>query len=285
AAALLAALIAAFAGAQAAQPGSPTIVDFASPDQVLDIQDALAPYHAPTGVQPDGSNWYLIKATNSALHASNRVLRAAQPPSAGFRFLPRPSRPAIVSVASSDSGVTIENLSAYGRRAFRISIPPATSVAIAVQIANAGDPPSLMAWTEPALAAHNRQLAIFTTAVWALIGAAALMVGGLAIMLGHAPARWAALTLLLVLLERLSETGLFDGSLATGVGGPYGLMAMFAGLSLAAGTGLANAIVPLRQIWPPADRWFQRGQAAIAALAILAYLGIPGAVVLMDSVV
>ena len=126
--------------------------------------------------------------------------------------------------------VNIEKLNAYGRRAYRVIIPPATSVAIVVQIANAADPPSLLAWTEPALAAHNRQLAIFTTAVWALIGAAALMVSGLAVMLGHAPARWAALTLVLVLLERLAETGLFDGSLATGVGGPYGLIAMFAGL-------------------------------------------------------
>ena len=48
---------------------------------------------------------------------------------------------------------------------------------------------------------------------------AALLAAGLAVTLGHAPARWAAITLLFVLLERLSETGLFDGSLATKVGG------------------------------------------------------------------
>ncbi len=35
------------------------------------------------------------------------------------------------------------------------------------------------AWTEPALASHNRQLAIFITAVGALIAAAALITGGL----------------------------------------------------------------------------------------------------------
>ena len=34
-------------------------------------------------------------------------------------------------------------------------------------------PPSLQAWTEPALASHNRQLAVFITAVGALIAAAA----------------------------------------------------------------------------------------------------------------
>jgi len=285
AAALSAALIVAFAAVNAVRAANSTVVDFASSDEVLVVQDALAPYHAPSGIQPDGSNWYLIRATNSALHASSRVLRAAQPPSVGFRLLPRPSRPSILSMASSDSAVSVESIGAYGRRSYRVSIPPATSVAIAVQIANAADPPSLMAWTEPALAAHNRQMAIFTTAVWALIGAAALMVSGLAIMLGHAPARWAAATLVLVLLERLSETGLFDASLATGVGGPYGLIAMFAGLSLAAGAELANVIVPLNELWPQYAHWLRRTQAAIIALSIFAYLGIPGAVVLTDLVI
>jgi diguanylate cyclase (GGDEF)-like protein len=282
AAALSAALVTAAALAAAPQ-SDPSLVDFASPDPVLEIKDAMVPYHGPSGTQPDGSNWYLIRATNSAVRPSSRVLQATQTPS--LRVLPRPTRPAIVGVASSDSAVNIENLNAYGRRAYRVIIPPATSVAIVVQVANASDQPSLRAWTEPALAAHNRQLAIFTTAIWALIGAAALMAGGLAVMLGHAPARWAALTLLLILLERLSETGLFDGSLATGVGGPYGLIAMFAGLSLAAGSLLADAIVPLREIWPRHVSWLTRGQLALVGLAVLAYIGIPGATLLCNLLV
>ena len=277
AAALSAALVSVAAIAAAAQT-DPTLVDFASPDPVLEIRDAMVPYHGPSGTQPDGSNWYLIRATNSAVRPSSRVFQATQTPS--LRILPRPTRPAIIGVASSDSAVNIENLNAYGRRAYRVIIPPATSVTIVVQVVNASDPPSLRAWTEPALAAHNRQLAIFTTAIWALIGAAALMVGGLAVMLGHAPARWAALTLLLVLLERLSETGLFDGSLATGVGGPYGLTAMFAGLSLAAGSRLADAIVPMSEIWPRHVPWLTRAQLTIVGLAILAYIGIPAAALL-----
>ena len=285
AAALSAALIVAFAASYSVRATTPTVVDFASPDEVLVIQDALAPYHAPSGIQPDGSNWYLIKATNSALHASSRVLRAEQPPSVGFRLLPRPSRPSILSVASSDSAVSVESMGAYGKRSYRVIIPPATSVAIAVQIANGADPPSLMAWTEPALAAHNRQMAIFTTAVWALIAAAAVIVSGLSVMLGHAPARWAAATLVLVLLERLAETGLFDASLATGVGGPYGLITMFAGLSLAAGAELASVIVPLKEVWPQYAHWLRRIQAAIIALSLFAYLGIPGAVVLDDLLI
>ena len=287
---LAASLAAAFAAAatQSARPMDtpPRSIDFASSDGVIEISDGLAPYHAPSaGPQPDGSGWYLITATNSSIRPAARVLQAAQPQSVSFRFLPRPTRPAILGVASSDSLVVIDKMSAYGRRAFRVIVPPATTVAIAVQIANAAEPPSLLAWTEPALAAHNRQLAIFVTAVWAVIGAAALLAAGLAVTLGHAPARWAAITLLLVLLERLSETGLFDGSLATAVGGPYGLMAMFAGLSLAAGAMLADAIVPVRELWPLAQRWFRLGLSSLCGLSVLAYLGVPGATVAVDSIV
>ncbi|HJW42482.1 MAG TPA: GGDEF and EAL domain-containing protein [Rhizomicrobium sp.] len=282
--AVFAALWVALAAAIAAAP--PVAVDFAGPDGAVEVSNALAPYHAPSGkIGPDGSGWYIFTATNSSIRPAARVLQAAQPQSVSFRLLPRPTRPAILAVASSDSLVVIDHLSAYGRRAFRVIVPPATSVAIAVQIANAAAPPALLAWTEPALAAHNRQLAIFTTAVWAVIAAAALLVAGLAVTLGHAPARWAAITLVLVLLERLSETGLFDASLATAVGGPYGLMAMLAGWSLAAGAMLADAIVPLHDSWPSLVQRFRLTLAGICLIALFAYLGIPGMAVLSDTLV
>lgn len=282
-AALWTVLAAAFA---AAPPPAPPSIDFAGPDGVVEVSDALAPYHAPGGkAEPNGTAWYIFTATNSAIRPAARVLQAAQPQSVSFRLLPRSTRPAILGVASSDSLVDIGHMSAYGRRAFRVIVPPATSVAIAVEIANAADPPTLLAWTEPALAAHNRQLAIFTTAVWAVIAAAALLVAGLAVTLGHAPARWAAIALIMILLERLSETGLFDASLATAVGGPYGLMAMLAGFSLCAGAMLADAIVPLHDLWPRQVRRFRLTLAAICLIAILAWFGIPGAAVLCDSLV
>jgi diguanylate cyclase (GGDEF)-like protein/PAS domain S-box-containing protein len=283
-AALLAVLATALAAAAPA-PQRPSI-DFAGPDPVSEVSDALQPYHAPTGhTEPDGSGWYLFTATNSSIRPAARVLQALQPQSVSFRLLPRPTRPAILAVASSDSLVVIDKNAAYGRRAFRVIVPPATSVAIAVEIANAADPPALLAWTEPALAAHNRQLAIFTTAVWALIGAAALMAAGLAVTLGHAPARWAAITLTLVLLERLSETGLFDASLATAVGGPYGLMAMFAGLSLVSAAMLADAIVPVHDVWFPRYlRQMRIGLLAVCGISVLAWFGIPAMTVLADSI-
>ena len=284
--AVLAAVCAALLAVLAAHAAAPPTIDFASPDGVIDVTDALKPYHAP-GARPgtDRSGWYLITATNSSIRPAARVLLAAQPQSVGFRILPRPTRPAILGAASSDSLVVVSKMTAYGRHAFRVIVPPATSVAIAVQIANAADPPSVLVWTEPALAAHNRQLAIFTTAVWALIAAAALLTAGLAVTLGHAPARWAAIALALILLERLAETGLFDASLATAVGGPYGLMAMFAGLSLAAGAMLADAIVPAKDVWPRHLRHIRTGLFALCGIAVLSWFGIPGATVLTDSIV
>ncbi|MBL7096860.1 MAG: EAL domain-containing protein [Alphaproteobacteria bacterium] len=276
----------AFAVIAAAAPVDPSAMDFAGPDGVVEIRDTLKPYHAPSGAnRPDKSGWFLIAVTNSAIRPVARVLQAAQPQSVSFRILPRPTRPAIVGVASSDPLVSIAQMNAYGRHTYRVIVPPASTVALAVQMVNTPDPPVLLAWTEPALAAHNRQLAIFTTAVWAVIGAAALLAAGLAIMLGHAPARWGAITLLLVLLERLSETGLFDGSIATAVGGPYGLMAMLAAFALAAGAALADAIVPIHDLWPNHTRNFRLGLYSLCGLGIAAYLGIPAAAVLTDTIV
>jgi len=128
AAALIAALTTGIGSAAAAPSADASLVDFANPDPVLTIKDALTPYHGPSATEPDGSNWYLIRATNSAVRPVSRVLQATQAPSVSFRILPRPTRPAIVGVASSDSAVNIENLNAYGRRAYRVIIPPATSV-------------------------------------------------------------------------------------------------------------------------------------------------------------
>src|SRR5215472_5820835 len=78
AAALIVALV---AFASHAVPSDPALVDFASSDPVLEIKEAMTPYHGPSGTQPDGSNWYLIKATNSAVRPASRVLQATQTPS------------------------------------------------------------------------------------------------------------------------------------------------------------------------------------------------------------
>src|SRR5262249_39617860 len=140
-------------------------------------------------------------------------------------------------------------------------------------------------WTEPALSAHNRQLAIFITAVGALIAAAALITGGLAVLIGHAAPRWVAITLSLLLFSWLAGTGMFDASLALPYGGPFGLSAFLTVLALAAGMRLANAIISVREIFPRYQRRFDLSCMGLILLGALAYVGVPAATLVTDVVV
>ena len=261
----------------AATPAPPPI-NFGSNQNVLDLKSSLIIDRA----EGDDSRWYFVQVTNDSVRPSTRVLLAGQPPSSALALLPRSTRPAIVALAGSDSGTVVETASAYGRRAWRVIVPPVSTVRLAIRVANAATPPPLQAWTEPALSSHNRQLAIFITAVGALIGAAMLITGGLAVLIGHAAPRWVSLTLFLLLLAWLSGTGMFDGNLATGYGGPYGLSAFLTVLALAAGARLANAIIPLKDIWPKYEKRFHRTLYGLMALGAMAYVGLPGATVLTN---
>src|SRR5215469_14031376 len=103
--------------ARAADKPSNT-VNFGSGENVLELKNALSPYRAPGGsAEPDGSSWYIVQVSNDSVRPATRVLLAGQPPRAALSILPRSSRPAILAVASSDSGTVVETASAYGRRA------------------------------------------------------------------------------------------------------------------------------------------------------------------------
>ena len=282
-AALVTAVMAVAGVVQAQQGGaSQPQINFGSNENVLDLKAALAPYRAPGGPEADGSVWYIVQVTNDSVRPATRVLLAGQPPRSALSFFPNKTRPSVLGVASSDSGTMVETASAYGRRAWRVIVPPVTTVGLAIRVGSAATPPALYAWTEPALSSHNRQLAIFSTAVGALIAAAALITGGLGVLIGHAAPRWVSLTLLLLLLAWLSGTGMFDGSLATPLGGPYGLSAFLTMLALAAGARLANVIIPIREIWPKYEKHFHRTLYGLIALGALAYVGVPGGTLLTD---
>jgi diguanylate cyclase (GGDEF)-like protein/PAS domain S-box-containing protein len=289
--ALLAALAAMFLAGLAATAAPPVkdahSIDLGDSDSVIELKDTLGPYQMPASAKTgsDASTWYTFIAVNNSTRPAIRVLLAGQEASGALRFMPRRTRPRIESLASSDPSVIVESAKAYGAHAYRVTIPPATSAPIAVELGNAEAPPSLLAWTEPALAAHNRQLGIFIAAVAGLIFAAAAISGGLAVMSGHRPPLWAALTLLLVLLTRLAGTGMFDKSLATHVGGPYGLTAFFSGLALIAGARLAITVVPMEGWWVRWTRWFDWSVIAIVGLSVLAYLGVPVATDLTYAIV
>ena len=245
----LAALAAAYlVGALAA--AAPKSVSFDGPEDVIDLKDTLSAYKPQPGAKPDGGG--LVQ-----LHGRQPVERSGDPRSC-MRASRRISASTFCRGDQAQHPAGREHRSQRPRptrqRLWTPCLPgdasAGTTASLAVRVVGAQSPPSLLAWTEPALAAHNRQLAIFVAAVAALIAAAAAIAAGLAVMTRHDPPRWAALTLLLMLLARLSESGMFDGSLVTSVGGPYGLIALFAGLTLAAGARLVDMIVPLKEAWP-----------------------------------
>lgn len=260
-------------------------IDFSQPSAVIELKGVLSPYHAPSGSEKDGSLWYMMTAVNEAPRPVTRILLAAEPPNISLHFFPRRGRPEIRQVASSDSGISVERARAFARHAYRVTIPPATSAALAIRVANADARPSILAWTEPALVAHNRQLAIFLAAVAGLIAAALAIMAGVAIMTGHPAPRWAALTLFAIFLARLQAAGALDGGWMSAVGGPYGLSAMLGGLALAAALRLTDIVVPVTELWPQAEPWRKWGLLGLLGLSILAFVGVPGATVLMELAV
>ncbi|HEV2560845.1 MAG TPA: EAL domain-containing protein [Rhizomicrobium sp.] len=283
---ILAALTGAlFAGIALAAGGKPAI-NFADPNPAIELKPLLAPYHASSAPESDGSLWYVINVANNTVKPATRILVAGQPADAALHFFPRSTRPFMQQVASSDGGISVEKARAFGRHAFRVIIPPATTAALAIRLSNADSPPSLLAWNEPTLVDNNRQLAVFMAAVAGLIAAALAITAGLAVMTAHPAPRWAALALLGALLGRIATTGMFDSGWDTAVGGPYGLSAMFAGLALAAGIRLADIVTPLETVWPQqAVQWRKWGLYGLVALSLLAFIGLPGATLLLEPII
>jgi diguanylate cyclase (GGDEF)-like protein len=269
----------------AAAPPAKGAVNFADPRMMMELQPSLRPYNVRAGREPDGSAWYMMTAVNQADRAAVRVVLAGQPPGAGLHFFPRRGKPTLLQVASSDAGVTVEPARAFGRHAFLVTIPPATSATIAVRLINADAEPSVVAWTVPALVLHSKQLAIFLAAVAGLIAASIAITIGVAVMTAHLASRWAAITLVAVFCLELTSGGVFDAGWMTIVGGPYGFSAMLAGLALAAGIKLTDLVAPVSEIWPPAPRaltWSLRG---LIALSVAAFLGVPGFALLVQILV
>src|SRR3954464_14877230 len=146
-AALVMALCCVIAGSQAAEP-APAQVNFGKTDNVLDLKPFLSPYRAPGGAEADGSSWYIVQVSNDTVRPATRVLLAGQPPRAALSLLPRRPRPAILAVASSDSGTVVETAPAYGRRAWRVIVPPVSTVGLAIRVGSAGRPPAVHAWAQ-----------------------------------------------------------------------------------------------------------------------------------------
>ena len=116
-------------------------VNFGRPDNVIELKPALSPYSAPGGgPEADGSSWYIVQISNDTVRPATRVLLAGQPPRTALSLITRRSRPAILAVASSDSGTVVETASAYGRRAWRVIVPPVSTVGLAIRVGSADTP-------------------------------------------------------------------------------------------------------------------------------------------------
>lgn len=264
-------------------PAVAATLDFSANAPVIELKPALSPYHSAEGVEPDGSRWQIVTAVNQSTRPATRILMAEEPPDSSLRLFPHKRRPAIRQIASSDPDVLADPVRAYGRYAFRVTVPAAQTVSLALKLTDADIHPLVAAWSEPALAAHNRQLAVFYAAVAGLIAAALAIVAGLAAMTGHAAPRWAALTLVGVFLSRLAAAGLFDSIGATNIGGPYGLSALLAGLTLAAGISFADTVAPFEVNLARGQRWRGAVQGIVLGLSFMAYVGIPGAMIAVEA--
>ncbi len=266
-------LLAALAGLTAVRAHAGT-ANFAQQTPVLDLGAVLEPYHAAGQNEADDSRWFMMTAVNPSVRTATRILLAEQPVDSAVRVFPLRSRASIRQVAASDSAVIVENAHAYGRYAFRVTIPAASSVALAIRLVSAdAHHPAVSAWTEPALSARNRQLAVFYAVVVGLIASALAITTGLAAMTGHAAPRWAAATLLGLLLSRLAAWGLFDALGTEGVGGPDGVAAMLAGVTLAAGLQFAGTVAPFES----RERLAHSALLFVLFVSVLAFIGFPGA--------
>ena len=268
----------------ASTPAVDAPIDMAAPAAALELEGALSPYHAPGGNESDGSRWYILTVSNSAKGPVSRILVAPEPAGAALRIFPQPDRARLLQVASSDGGITVHPEDGFSRDAFRVTVPPATTAALAIRVANADSPPSVLAWREPELMAYQRQLAIFLAAVAGLIATAAAVSGGVAAMTGHSAPGWAALMLAGLFGIWLADAGQFDASLLTALGGPYGFAAALEALSLVAAIGLVEAVAPLSDRWPWSEKYRRWTMLALLALAFLAFVGVPAVAVTVNIV-
>ena len=97
-------------------------------------------------------------------------------------LLPHNSRPQIMAVASSDSGVVVEPAPSYGHRAWRVIIPPVTTAALAMlgllYVPFLFNFVALLAFL-PGDMAQNRYLLIYLLAVTKFSDVGAYVIGSL----------------------------------------------------------------------------------------------------------
>ena len=277
-AAWLACALTAYAQSEAPPSETTTALNLAAPEALLDLGPSLSERDIRDPSAPDDA-WFTVPVQNRSMTPVIRILAAAERPQAALAALPTRTRPALIETASSNPDVVLERSPSFGENTYRLVIPPNNAGTLALHFEGVRTAPSLLAWSEAALVAHNRQYAILTGLVCGLLIAATAFAAGTAIMSRRAFPRWAALFLAAVVVGELSRTGFFDTSWLTAVSGPYALSAFALSVGLACGIWLVDYVAPFSSSSPRLA--FLRDWVAIAILSIgvAAYIGLPYAAV------
>ena len=266
---------AAFAAVDGGAPDDAgSALDLATPEAVVDVGSSLATHSVRDPKDPE-SAWFTLAVQNRTTAPVVRVLAAADQPGASLAFAPTRMRPTIAEAAVSNSGVVIERAPGFGLNAFRVVMPPTQAATLALRIEGVKGLPSLLAWSEPALIAHNRQVSVLMGLVSGLLIAAAAFAAGAAVLSGRLFARWAALFLAAIFLAQLAGVGFFDDSWLTAIAGPYGLFALALSVALAGGIRLVDYIASFAAFSPRLEAGRDYVAIAILLTGIAAFAGVP----------
>ncbi len=249
--------------------------DFAAPGAILDLSSLVTANRVVDPADPTAA-WFSVPIINNGHVPVKRVVVADESADASLALFAPTGRTRLMEAAVSDSSVTVERATAFGRNAFRVTIPPVHSATLALHVANADDAPALYAWTEGALITHNRQASVLSGVVAGLLAAAAAFAAGAAAMGSRPFAKWAALFLVAILFADLAATGVFDKGWFTDIGSPYGLLAFALAVALAAGIRLVDFVAPFEAYKKGTGVWRDRVALLVLAVGIAALFNVPG---------
>jgi diguanylate cyclase (GGDEF)-like protein len=249
-------------------------INLAAMEAVFDIGPSLSARSVNDPADPEDA-WFTVPVQNRSNTPVIRILVASDLPEAILAASPTRSRPRLLEGATSNPDVVIERDLGFGENTFRLVIPPNNQGTLALHFKGVKDAPSLLAWTEAALAAYNRQSAILTGLVSGLLIAAAAFAIAAAVLAGHAFARWAALFLAAIVIGELTRTGFFDESLLTLLAGPNGLAALALSVAAASGIRLVDHVAPLARFSPILKRWRDLMALAVVMIGVGAFVAVP----------
>ena len=260
--------------AHAQEPAPNAALNLAVAPAVIDLGASVQPRQQKDPTDPNGE-WFTLSVQNRATTPVTRVLATADAAQTALAIAPMTGRPMLIEAAASDPAVIIERAVAFGANSFRVEVPPGKVATLALHLENVAGRPPLLAWTEPALIANNRQAAVLAGLVSGLLTAAMAFAAGSAVISGRIFPRWAALFLLAVLIAELTIIGLFDATGLTFFSGPYALFSLAIALAMSSAVRLLDYVAPFEAFHPRGAHWRDLAALAIVAIGVAAYVGTP----------